>query len=253
MSTYTPVEEVVRFRDARSEGAIVFDPTALPQTPLPAWFDAAHWGDAAQAVGSGGRGAAWFVDAPWDAMVLRRYLRGGLAARFSRDRYVWQGEAAVRSFAEFRVLQAMHAMGLPVPRPLAAAYWREGRRYRAAIILARIVDVHSFGHLVLDDAASAPWAESGALIARFHRAGLDHPDLNAHNLLFDDAGNGWMIDFDKASLRPAQARGWRRENLARLRRSLDKLTGGEMPARIDEGFARLLAAYDGEWQKGAMR
>ena len=249
----SPSEKVAPFRDARGEGAIVFDPALLPQTPLPEWFDAAHWGDAAQLVGSGGRGAAWFANMPSGAMVLRRYLRGGLVAKISREHYVWRGEQAVRSFAEFRLLQALAAQGLPVPAPIAAAYWRDGRRYRAAILLSRIMDVHSFGHRVLDDAASAPWTDSGTLIARFHRVGLDHPDLNAHNLLFDDGGNGWMIDFDKAKLRDPDERGWRRANLARLRRSLDKLARGEQSAQIDQGFSRLRTAYDAEMMKGIMR
>ncbi|MBE2212070.1 MAG: 3-deoxy-D-manno-octulosonic acid kinase [Xanthomonadaceae bacterium] len=253
MTMRTPSEQVTPFRDARGDGAIVFDPSALPQTPVPGWFDAAHWGDAAHVVGSGGRGAAWFIDAPWGAMVLRRYLRGGLIARFSHDRYVWRGEAPVRSFAEFRLLQTLHAMGLPVPRPLAAAYWRDGRRYRAAILLERIIDVQSFGHRALDDAASAPWAESGALIARFHRAGLDHPDLNAHNLLFDDDGNGWMIDFDKARLRDPVESGWRRANLARLHRSLHKLGGPALAGLIDAGFATLRSAYDAGMSQEATR
>lgn len=240
----TPAEEVAPFRDARGEGAIVFDPAALPQTPTPEWFDPAHWGDAAHKVGSGGRGAAWFVDAPGGAMVLRRFLRGGLIAKLSRDRYVWRGEENVRSFAEFRLLQQLHAAALPVPQPLAAAYWREGRRYRAAILLARILGVDSFGHQVLDDAGSAPWTASGALIARFHRAGLDHPDLNAHNLLFDDGGRGWMIDFDKARLRDPSENGWRHANLARLHRSLHKLAGPALNEVIESGFVQLLDAYD---------
>lgn len=248
-----PSEKVVPFRDARGEGAIVFDPMALPQTPAPEWFDVDHWGKAAQLVGSGGRGAAWFVDVDWGAMVLRRYLRGGLMAKFSRDRYVWRGEESVRSFAEFRLLQILNANGLPVPAPLAAAYWRDGRRYQAAILLTRIIDVHSFGHRVLDDAASAPWAASGALIAAFHRAGLDHPDLNAHNLLFDDAGKGWMIDFDKARLRNPSESGWRRANLARLHRSLHKLGGSSLAAPIEAGFAHLRSAYDEGMTKEAMR
>lgn len=245
------MEKVVPFRDARGEGVIVFDPVALPQTPVPDWFDAGHWGAAANVVGSGGRGAAWFVDAPWGGMVLRRYLRGGWVARLTRDRYVWRGEDAVRSFAEFRLLQALQAYGLPVPSPLAAAYWREGRRYRAAILLARILNAHSFGYLVLADATSAPWSDAGQLIARFHLAGLDHPDLNAHNLLFDDASKGWMIDFDKARFREPDERGWRRANLARLRRSLDKLASGN-PA-VDAGYTQLLEAYQAELSKGVKR
>lgn len=246
-------EKVLPFRDAQGKGAIVFDPALLPQTPMPEWFDAAYWGEAAQAVGSGGRGAAWFVDAPWCGMVLRRYLRGGLMAKLSHDRYVWRGEVCVRSFEEFRLLQDLHAKGLPVPQPLAAAYWRDGRGYRAAILLVRLIGVHSFGHRVLDDAASAPWVQSGALIARFHRAGLDHPDLNAHNLLFDDAGAGWMIDFDKARLRDGSESGWRQANLARLHRSLHKLAGPALATAIASGFARLRSAYDEGMSKEAIR
>lgn len=249
----TPSEKVAPFRDARGEGAIVFDPTLLPQTPSPDWFDAAYWGEAAQLVGSGGRGAAWFVDVPSGAMVLRRYLRGGLVAKISREHYVWRGEAHVRSVAEFRLLQALVTQGLPVPTPVAAAYWREGRRYRAAILLTRILDVHSFGHRVLDDATSAPWTESGALIARFHRVGLDHPDLNAHNVLFDDADSGWMIDFDKAKLRDPDERGWRRANLGRLHRSLHKLGGAALGTQIEAGFAQLRSAYDAGMEKETLR
>ena len=244
MSMRESSETLLPFRHARGEGAIVFDAHALPQTPDPAWFDAGHWGADAQPVGSGGRGAAWFIDAAWGAMVLRRYLRGGLIARLSHDAFVWHGQDEVRSFVEFRLLQALHRQGLPVPLPLAAAFWREGRRYRAAILLQRILGVHSFGHRVLDDAATAPWRECGALIARFHRAGLDHSDLNAHNLLFDDGNSGWMIDFDKSRIRGDAASSWRQANLARLRRSVDKITDGKQAGVVEAGFDQLVRAYD---------
>ena len=69
MSLRESSETLRPFRHARGEGAIVFDAHALPQTPDPAWFDAGHWGADAQPVGSGGRGAAWFIDAAWGAMV----------------------------------------------------------------------------------------------------------------------------------------------------------------------------------------
>ena len=245
-------ETILPFRHARGDGAIVFDQAALPQTPAPGWFDPAHWGDAAQRVGSGGRGAAWFVRAPWGAMLLRRYLRGGWVAKLSHDGHVWRGEQAVRSFAEFRVMQVLRMRGLPVPAPLAAAYWRQGRHYRAAILMARIMDVRAFGERVLADPATAPWEACGVLIARFHRAGLDHADLNAYNLLFDDAGTGWMIDFDKARLRGDVEGGWRNANLSRLKRSLDKLGRGGPSAPVNAGYARLRAAYDAAMAAGAM-
>ena len=68
-----------------------------------------HWGSHARPMKSGGRGAAWFVDGPFGGAVLRHYLRGGLAARISRDRHLWRGADRMRSFAEFRLLRALPA------------------------------------------------------------------------------------------------------------------------------------------------
>jgi len=101
-------------------------------------FDPVHWGHAARRVDGGGRGGAWFVEANGRALVLRRYLRGGLAARLSRDGYAWRSEAKVRSMAEYRLLRVLREGGLAVPAPHAACYWRRGRTYRAAILVERI-------------------------------------------------------------------------------------------------------------------
>ena len=95
----------------------------------------------------------------------------------------------------------------------------------------------------------APWEAAGQLVARFHRAGLDHADLNAHNLLFNAQGKGWMIDFDQCQLRiPATA--WRQANLQRLQRSLLKVRGERSAEEMLQGFARLRRAYDLVWNRG---
>ncbi|MDO5506341.1 MAG: 3-deoxy-D-manno-octulosonic acid kinase [Pseudoxanthomonas suwonensis] len=223
-------------------GAIIAD-AALP-APRPEWFDPAAWGEAARPVAEGGRGAAWYVDAPFGAALLRHYRRGGLAAKISRDRYVWRGEAQVRSVAEWQLTRSLFDAGLPVARPLAAFYAREGRFYRAAILLQRLHDVRPLAALASDGVA--PWAATGDLVARFHRAGLDHADLNAHNILFDRQGQGWLIDFDRSRLR-RPSRAWREANLARLLRSLQKLRGGRSRDAVDADFARLREAYDRAW------
>jgi 3-deoxy-D-manno-octulosonic acid kinase len=248
MAVFDANEELTPFREGAGYGAILFDRERMRQAGH-AWFDASHWGSHAQAVGSGGRGGAWFVDGPFGAAVLRRYLRGGLVASVNRDRHLWRGADRVRSFAEFRLLRALLQRGLPVPRPLAAYYLRKGHRYRAAILLERIEGVHSLAHRAATPGDEAPWAEAGRLVARIHRAGLDHADLNAHNLLFDDDGKGWVIDVDRSRLRiPATA--WREGNLARLRRSLLKLRGERSREQVEAEFARLRAAYDEQWGKG---
>ncbi len=258
MAAFDATESLTPFqygRDGRNEGygAILFDTERARQVE-PEWFAPGHWGERARPVSVGGRGGAWFIDAPPDenaagGMVLRHYLRGGWAANVSRDGYIWHGANRVRSFAEFRLMRALHARGLPVPRALAACYRRRGASYRAAILIERLDGVHSLAERVDVAAADAPWEEAGRLIARFHRAGLDHADLNAHNILFDAMGHGWMIDFDRSRLRIPET-AWRERNLARLKRSLLKLRGAREPALVKHDFARLRGAYDATWERG---
>jgi 3-deoxy-D-manno-octulosonic acid kinase len=247
MSGFDANEHLTPFRDARGYGAILFDRSQLRQ-PDPAWFDPAHWGEAAQRVGSGGRGGAWFIHmGEGGDAVLRHYLRGGWMARVSRDRHLWRGIHRVRSFAEYRLLRELRVRKLPVPLPFAAWYRREGMHYQAAILMQRLPGVRSLAELAV--AGEAPWAAAGALVARFHRGGLDHADLNAHNLLFDPEDRGWMIDFDRSHLR-IPATGWHDANLARLQRSLRKLAGADGQAAADAGFGELRAAYDAAWRRG---
>ncbi|MBS0462169.1 MAG: 3-deoxy-D-manno-octulosonic acid kinase [Proteobacteria bacterium] len=241
-SAYIGTEAVAGFRDARGAGAMVFDPAQLPGAGV-GLFDPQREAGAALAVPVGGRGAAWFVHTPAGAAVLRHYRRGGMAAKLSAGSYLWQGAQRTRSFREFRLLQALRARGLPVPPPLAAAYWRAGAGYRAALLTLRIEPARSLGALV-DAGLPAPWDKIGITIARFHRAGACHADLNVDNLLMDADDDCWMIDFDRGAVR-RPALQWQLANLARLRRSLRKRIG----ARADTGaglagWERLLAAWN---------
>lgn len=225
-------------RDARGHGAIVFDRARAPQAEA-AWLEPGHWGARATPVGQGGRGAAWFVEGPFGRAVLRHYRRGGLVARLGVRRYAWLGESRVRSFAEFRLLAALRADGLRVPAPLLAGYQRSGLGYRAALMVERIEGARPLSAF-LDAPGEPAWDAAGAAIAALHRAGVDHADLNADNILLDGEGLAWLIDFDRGRRRPPAA-GWREANLARLSRSLAKLGGAEGGWRA--GFARLRAAY----------
>jgi 3-deoxy-D-manno-octulosonic acid kinase len=234
------------FRDERGQGAIVFDPARLRQA-TPALFDPASYGDRAQAVrGQGGRGAAWFVRGEFGDGVLRHYRRGGWMARVSESGFLWQGEARVRSWREYRLLQALHGLGLAVPAPIAASYQRRGGRYSAAIIVERIAGAISFAAQVGAVGAAAEWESIGREIGRCHRHGAHHADLNAHNLLLDGAGAAVLIDWDKGRIERAPG-AWCRRVLARLQRSLRK--DCRQPADvIEQGMARLRAAHDRELQ-----
>ncbi|MGB6308246.1 MAG: 3-deoxy-D-manno-octulosonic acid kinase, partial [Steroidobacteraceae bacterium] len=163
---------------------------------------------------------------PW---VLRHYRRGGFIARLSQDRYLWAGEDRVRAFSEWRLLEFMRQRGLPVPKPVAARYERAGPWYRCDLIMERIVEAQPLSAaLALDAIPESAWRAAGDAVARLHGAGVDHADLNAHNLLLGPAGAS-VIDFDRGRVRAPG--GWPLRNLRRLQRSLVKISRGLPPGR----------------------
>lgn len=190
-----------------------------------------------------GRGSAWFITADADDWVLRHFRRGGLLARVLTDRYVWLGENAVRAFAEWRLCAHLHALGLPVPAPIGARYSRHGLLYRCDLITRRIAGAVSVSAaLALAPLPADHWRNAGHAIARLHAAGLDHADLNAHNILVDAQGVVSVIDLDRGRLRRKGS--WSRGNLARLKHSFEKISARLPAGRFDENcWRQLLDGY----------
>jgi len=224
------------------EGAILFDRARLPQAQA-AMLHPEYWqvgGDA----GRGGRGEVWFVQGTFGAGVLRHYRRGGMIARFNRDRFLYAGAEATRSFREFRLLAELRRRGLPVPAPLLAGFTRLAPCwYRADLLTTRIDDARTLAQCLPDVLAdSAALATIGRTLARFHAAGVCHADLNAHNIMLDQQGRCWLIDFDRGYLR-RPARGWQQARLHRLQRSLLKLGAGRSK-HWPQALARLLRAHE---------
>jgi 3-deoxy-D-manno-octulosonic-acid transferase len=234
-------------RIATATGAMLSDPTCLGNAPWCAeesLFDPEFWRARGELIAvTGGRGSAWFIASSARHWVLRHFRRGGLMARVSQDRYVWTGEARVRAFAEWRLLDALTRRGLPVPKPVAARYQRTGRSYRCDLITQRIEDAKPLSAaLALETLPEARWRAVGAAIARLHRAGVDHADLNAHNILIGVNGAVTLIDFDRGRLRSPGA--WRSRNLRRLRRSLAKVSRELPPDRYrTQDWDWLMAGY----------
>jgi len=237
-------------RIATATGVMLADPHSLGNAQLgasEALFDPDFWaarGEAAAA--SGGRGSAWFVGSAAHPWVLRHYRRGGFVARISEDRYWWHGEDRVRSFSEWRLLHYLSERGLAVPKPVAAFYRRERRAYRCDLITERILQARPMSAALEAGALAAPvWRAVGAAVARLHRHGVDHADLNAHNILLDTSGAVSVIDFDRGKLRTPGA--WTSRNLARLEHSLRKIAAALPPDRFTPAsWAELLAGYQAD-------
>ena len=174
--------------------------------------------------------------------VLRHYVRGGLIGKLNRDRYVFSGEDATRSFAEWRMLKKMAENKLRVPRPAAARYERRGTFYRADLITVRIPGVRPLSSVIAERARGVEfWSGIGAAIYEFHTAGVYHADMNAYNLQIDEQDRLWMLDFDKGRLRPPGL--WQQKTIGRLHRSLKKIL--TLDPRVNFSQADWEALLDG--------
>ncbi len=187
-------------------------------------FEPAYWLE--QRSGSeavGGRGSVLFIRDGERHWVLRHYKRGGLIGRLLSDQYLWTGVESTRCFLEWRLLAHMHALGLPVPMPVAARYKRSALIYRADLLTVEIPGATTLSQrlerAVLD---AATWQHLGTTLARFHAIGVHHADLNANNIVFDGNDVAHVLDFDRGRLREVSD-GWINTVLARLLRSLTKL------------------------------
>lgn len=174
-----------------------------------------------------GRGNTFFVNLEGHALVLRHYRRGGLVQRVSANRYVFTGLSRTRAMLEFDILQQMYDMQLPVPKPYACRVIKHGATYEASIVTHRIQG-HTLAHLCDSTTLSdQQWKNIGSTVARFHKKGIYHADLNAHNILLNDEGRVSLIDFDRARFRPVgtehSSEKWCVSNLDRLWRSLEKV------------------------------
>lgn len=204
----------------RGPGWAVLHDAQLVDAPSPDLFTAGHWERQVEGEAGRGRGRVLFVTAGEHQWALRHYHRGGLVGRLVADHYLWLGESSTRSFREWRMLARLHAAGLPVPRPVAAGWVRRGLSYVADLATLRIPGAAPLSAR-LAARESVDWAGIGTVLADFHAAGAWHADLNAHNVMLDDRGAAWLLDFDRGRFRPPGL--WRERSLARLARSLRKI------------------------------
>lgn len=188
-----------------------------------AFFSPEYW-QANQAIEgtATGRGTTYFVkheDAHW---VLKHYYRGGLIGKLNKDSYLFTNIEATRAVKEFRLLQWMYANGLPVPTPIACQIKKGLLTYQADIITSRIEQARDLVSILQTEVVDeATWQKIGQTIAKFHQLGVYHDDLNCHNILVNEQGDIYLIDFDRGDQRLPD-KTWQQANLDRLLRSFNK-------------------------------
>jgi len=173
---------------------------------------------------SRGRGNVMFYEHDSLQLVLKTYHRGGLLGRMIKNSYLYSGTERSRMWREFLLLGQMRDLGLPVPRPVATRCVRTSPLcYQGDLITERIADAQTLAEVLSEkNLSDTTWEAIGRIIQRFHHHNIDHTDLNACNILLTRSGKIYLIDFDKCAIRRGRHKGWRRDNLNRLRRSLGK-------------------------------
>lgn len=193
------------------------------------WFDFELLRKEGNFVGkSKGRHITWFIksqikadDAPW---VLRHYYRGGMISKITTDKFIYTGLENTRGFREVNLLLEMLEMNLPVPKPIGARINRKGIFYTADLLMEKIEAKDLVAKMSSSELSNTQWNGVGKVIADFHKAGIYHADLNAHNVMIDDMNKVYLIDFDRCEKRTVDT-SWRCKNLERLKRSLLKEKG----------------------------
>jgi 3-deoxy-D-manno-octulosonic acid kinase len=169
-----------------------------------------------------GRGTTYFVQHESEQWVLRHYYRGGLIGKLIKDSYLFISQQRTRAAQEFNLLLAMTELGLPVAKPIAYRVEKKGLFYHADLLTARISSAEDLvAVLTKKSLTTATWAAIGQTIQAFHQQGIYHHDLNAHNILIDQLGKIWLIDFDRGQQRKPQ-KPWQQSNINRLLRSFHK-------------------------------
>lgn len=178
-------------------------------------------------VAGAGRGNTFFLTLADTPLVLRHYRRGGLARKISTSKYCYTGLANTRAIREFDLLCELYDQSLPVPKPYAAQVVVSGLRYEASIVTYKLAGNTLAECLQAGESVSSDqWKAIGETIAQFHKQGVYHADLNAHNVMLGEGLDVTLIDFDRARIKALPSvvtDGWCKANIDRLKRSLDKI------------------------------
>jgi 3-deoxy-D-manno-octulosonic acid kinase len=97
--------------------------------------------------------------------------------------------------------------------------------YRGDIITQAVSGAKSLLDILIERPLNNDELENiASTLALFHIKGVYHADLNINNILFNEDGDVYIIDFDRGEIKQPNAQ-WQQANMARLARSFLKEQG----------------------------
>jgi RIO-like serine/threonine protein kinase len=131
------------------------------------------------------------------SVAVKHYARGGLVRHINRSTYAnWPRS---RGEKEYRWLAAVRQIGLAAPRPIAFAF--TGRLIGQCWLVTAAIPRHCSLIRISQQHGVQRQAIYGKLTAQIQlliRHGIWHRDLHPGNVLVDEKGTPYVIDFDKA-------------------------------------------------------
>lgn len=177
------------------------------------------------------------------SIFVRQYLRGGLVSKIIKSLFFANPLAdsqSLRPVHELRVLAELLAAEVHVPCPVACVVEYLGWKgtYRGYILTAEIP--HGCNLLEVPECASSVMTKVGVQAGKALSAGVCHADFHLGNIILNDLGEVYLLDFDKAKFVDERDRFLgARELTARLERSIRK---HKLPAELLTLFRSGLSA-----------
>lgn len=191
-----------------------------------------------------GRGSTAIVRIGGNALVVRRFLPGGLFRRFRASSF----RSHERPFRELATYRYLLSSGVPTLEPVAAVARRRAARWILHLLTERLEPAEELLSILLAPGTTrrhriAVVAAAGESVRRMHASGVFHADLHLKNLLWRE-GVVHVIDLDRAVREETLGRLARVRNLERLWRYAHRRLGTQESRLLRDALA-FLRAYEG--------
>ena len=170
----------------------------------------------------GGRTALTFEQIDeFGPVAIKSYSRGGWIRYLIKQRYLKLGKT--RAQLEFELLQVVRNLGINAPEPVAYAH-RGCIFYQAWLVSRAIKHPLSLALLSLKDEKKTRQAMESVIgqISLLIQNGILHVDLHPGNIVVDEAGQIFLVDFDKGQIHHGDREKLRDRYLTRWQRAVTK-------------------------------
>lgn len=154
-------------------------------------------------------------------VAVKHYLRGGLLHYLVKEKYVKWGKT--RGQLEFEWLHLVRQLGISAPEPIAFVF--DGQRFYKCWLITREIKNHkTFAELSFTPQNNLEELMDGVLAQVFIliQNRILHVDLHPGNVLIDNEGKAFIIDFDKAKFFKGSNTDLRYRYISRWQRAVKK-------------------------------